>query len=82
MNEVLPELKFFILPGGNQAAAVCHVARTVCRRAERAVVRLSEIDETQPILIQYLNRLSDFLFVLARKFSHDAGKPEIVWKSH
>jgi cob(I)alamin adenosyltransferase len=82
MNESLPELKFFILPGGNPAAAVCHVARTVCRRAERGVVRLSETDKIEPILIQYLNRLSDFLFVLARKFAHDANEPEIVWKSH
>ncbi|MCC6584663.1 MAG: cob(I)yrinic acid a,c-diamide adenosyltransferase, partial [Chitinophagales bacterium] len=82
MNETLPELKFFILPGGNKAASVCHVARTVCRRAERCVVRLSENDKIEPILIQYLNRLSDFLFVLARKFAHDANEPEIVWKSH
>lgn len=82
MNEKLPELKFFILPGGNKAAAVCHVARTVCRRAERCVVRLSENDKIEPILIQYLNRLSDFLFVLARKFAHDANDFEIVWKSH
>ena len=82
MNEKLPELKFFILPGGNKAAAVCHVARTVCRRAERCVVRLSENDKIEPILIQYLNRLSDFLFVLARKFAHDSNDFEIVWKSH
>jgi len=82
MNERLPELKFFILPGGNKAAAACHVARTVCRRAERCVVRLSEVDETEPVLMQYLNRLSDFLFVLARKLAHDAGVSEIVWKSH
>ncbi len=82
MNEKLPELKFFILPGGNRAAAECHIARTVCRRAERYVVRLSENDKIEPILIQYLNRLSDFLFVLARKLANDADEPEIVWKSH
>lgn len=82
MNEKLPELKFFILPGGNKAAAECHIARTVCRRAERCVVRLSENDKIEPILIQYLNRLSDFLFVLARKLANDANEPEIVWKSH
>jgi len=82
MNERLPELKFFILPGGNRAAAVAHIARTVCRRAERCIVRLSEQDEVEPILIQYLNRLSDFLFVLARKFAHDANEPEIIWKAH
>ena len=82
MNEQLPELKFFILPGGNKAAAVCHVARTVCRRAERCVVRLSENDPVEPVIVQYLNRLSDFLFVLARKLAHDANEPEIIWKSH
>ena len=82
MNEKLPELKFFILPGGNKAASVCHIARTVCRRAERCVVRLSENDSVEKILIQYLNRLSDFLFVLARKFVHDANDQEIVWKGH
>lgn len=82
MNETLPELKFFILPGGNKAAAVCHLARTVCRRAERTVVRLSEHDEIAPVLTQYLNRLSDFMFVLARKMAYDGSVPEIVWKSH
>lgn len=82
MNEGLPELKFFILPGGNKAASVCHVARTICRRAERCVVRLSESEKVPQILIQYLNRLSDFLFVLARKFAFDANEPEIVWKAH
>ncbi len=82
MNEVLPELKFFILPGGNKAASVAHVARTVCRRAERSVVRLAENENINPILVQYLNRLSDFLFVLARKLANDANEPEIVWKSH
>jgi cob(I)alamin adenosyltransferase len=82
MNEQLPELKFFILPGGNKAAAVCHVARTVCRRAERGVVRLAGLEETDSIMVRYLNRLSDFLFVLARKLAHDANVPEIVWKSH
>lgn len=82
MNESLPELKFFILPGGNQTAATAHIARTVCRRAERCVVRLAEQDTIQPILIQYLNRLSDFLFVFARKLAHDAKEPEIIWKAH
>lgn len=82
MNEHLPELKFFILPGGNEASAVCHIARTVCRRAERCVVRLSEKDIADPILVQYLNRLSDFLFVLARKLAQDGNKPEIIWKAH
>ncbi|HPA36107.1 MAG TPA: cob(I)yrinic acid a,c-diamide adenosyltransferase [Chitinophagales bacterium] len=82
MNETLPELKYFILPGGNRAAATAHIARTVCRRAERAVVRLNEEEPVHPWLIQYLNRLSDFLFVLARKLAHDAGTPEVIWKAH
>lgn len=82
MNEALPELKFFILPGGNKAASIAHVARTVCRRAERSVVRLAENENINPVLVQYLNRLSDFLFVLARKLANDANEAEIVWKSH
>jgi len=82
MNEYLPELKFFILPGGSKSAAVCHVARTVCRRAERGVVRLTENEQVASVMLRYLNRLSDFLFVLARKLAHDANIPEIVWKSH
>ncbi len=82
MNEALSELKFFILPGGNKAASIAHVARTVCRRAERSVVRLAENENINPVLVQYLNRLSDFLFVLARKLANDANEAEIVWKSH
>lgn len=82
MNEHLPELKFFILPGGTHGAAICHVARTVCRRAERRVVQLSESEEVPLVLIRFLNRLSDFLFVLARKIAHDAGATEIIWKAH
>lgn len=78
----LPELKYFILPGGNQAAAVCHIARTVCRRAERCVVRLADHEEVKPELVRYLNRLSDFLFILARKLAIDANAAEIVWKGH
>ncbi len=82
MNEDLEELKYFILPSGNFAIGHCHVARTVCRRAERCIVRLSENDIIEPILSKYLNRLSDFLFVLARKFAKDAALPEIIWKAH
>ena len=82
MNEDLEELKYFILPSGNLAIGHCHVARTVCRRAERCIVRLSENDIIEPILSKYLNRLSDFLFVLARKFAKDAALPEIIWKAH
>ena len=79
MNESLPELKNFILPGGHPLVSFCHLARCVCRRAERIVVALHQIEPVAPILIRYLNRLSDFLFVLARKIGldHDAG--EVTW---
>ncbi|RMG80132.1 MAG: cob(I)yrinic acid a,c-diamide adenosyltransferase [Bacteroidetes bacterium] len=79
MNEVLPPLKNFILPGGHRQVSQCHIARCVCRRAERSVVRLSEGEEVAPVLIKYLNRLSDYLFVLSRKLGHDLGAPEIAW---
>jgi cob(I)alamin adenosyltransferase len=75
----LPPLRQFILPGGGQAGAMLHVARTVCRRAERQVVSLSEKLEVNPGLIVYLNRLSDFLFVIARVVNHRQGKQEIPW---
>jgi cob(I)alamin adenosyltransferase len=80
MNEVLPEMRSFILPGGNLAASTCHVARCVCRRAERLCVAMHEQQEYIPdIIIQYLNRLSDFLFVLARYIGHINGAEEIKW---
>ncbi len=79
MNEQLPVLTNFILPGGHLAASYCHVARCVCRRAERLVVALDEHEHIEPIIVKYLNRLSDYLFVLARKISFDAGAPEIKW---
>lgn len=75
----LPPLKQFILPGGHREVAFCHIARCVCRRAERAVVRLGEEEQVLPILIQYLNRLSDYLFVFARIMSQNLGAPEIKW---
>lgn len=80
MNETLPDMKSFILPGGTQGNSVCHIARCVCRRGERLVVALSEIEETEPIILQYLNRLSDYLFVLSRKISKDENAEEIPWK--
>jgi cob(I)alamin adenosyltransferase len=79
MNEFLPELRNFILPGGCQATAFCHLARTVCRRAERHIVELSEKTSVDPNLIKYINRLSDYLFVLSRKVSMDQKTPEILW---
>ena len=79
MIEVLPPLNNFILPGGSQATAFCHVARTVCRRAERRIVELSEKSEVESNLIKYINRLSDYLFVLSRKISMELKAPEILW---
>ena len=75
----LPPLRQFILSGGGHAGAMLHVARTVCRRAERQVVGLSEKVEVNPDLIVYLNRLSDFLFVIARAVNHRQGQQEIPW---
>ncbi len=80
MQNILPEMKFFILPGGHQHVSFCHLARTVCRRAERLVVLLSETDPVDVIIIMYLNRLSDFLFVLSRKMAMELGVEEIPWK--
>ncbi len=82
MNEVLPEMRAFILPGGNLAASTCHVARCVCRRAERICVAMQEQQEYIPqLIIAYLNRLSDYLFVLARYIGHLANAPEIEWRA-
>lgn len=75
----LPELKNFILPAGHILSSQTHVCRTVCRRAERLVVKLSETVAVQQDVIIYVNRLSDFLFVLARKFLKDVNKQEITW---
>jgi len=79
MNKSLEDLSHFILPGGYAPASLCHVSRTVCRRAERAVIRLSKINQEDEIIIRYLNRLSDYLFVLARKTAKDAGADETLW---
>lgn len=80
MEEGLPALKNFILPGGHTTVSFCHVARCVCRRAERLVVALAFEEPVDPLVVQYLNRLSDYLFVLARKFSKDLGTVEVLWK--
>ncbi|MEZ4685423.1 MAG: cob(I)yrinic acid a,c-diamide adenosyltransferase [Bacteroidia bacterium] len=79
METELPELKNFVLPGGHAANAQAHIARTVCRRAERRVVELASRAQVDPAIIRYLNRLSDWLFVLSRKASLDAGVDEVVW---
>jgi cob(I)alamin adenosyltransferase len=80
MNESLPEIKSFVLPGGHTIVSYCHIARCVCRRAERLTIHLSENDFVPDIVIKYLNRLSDYLFVLSRKLTHDLNASEIPWK--
>jgi cob(I)alamin adenosyltransferase len=79
-NATLPPLKEFILPGGCRAGALCHMARTVCRRAERGLVRLHHTDPVRPELLRYLNRLSDLLFVLARVLNREAGMEITYWQ--
>ena len=79
-NDDLPALKDFILPGGGEAAARCHVARTVVRRAERETVTLARHDAVRPEAIRYLNRLSDLLFVLARVLARADGQGEVLWQ--
>jgi cob(I)alamin adenosyltransferase len=86
INENLPPLKDFILPGGNKAASYCHMARSVGRRAERSIVELALEEKdgdnsVTPLAIQYLNRLSDFFFVLARNIARKDGGQEVLWKS-
>jgi cob(I)alamin adenosyltransferase len=79
MEENLPALKNFILPGGSVIVSYCHIARCVCRRAERAVLRLNDAEESPEIVIRFLNRLSDFLFVLSRKIGLDLDNEEVIW---
>ena len=79
MDSELAPLTNFILPGGHVFVSYCHIARTVCRRAERNIVTLHQISPVDPLTIKYLNRLSDYLFTLARKMSKDLGSEEINW---
>lgn len=80
-EDELEPLRSFVLPGGSEAGAALHLARTVCRRAERAVVMLTETAEVDPAILIYLNRLSDLLFDLARLANHRAGEPETPWRT-
>lgn len=80
MDTEIPPLRAFVLPGGHQSVSFAHVARTVCRRAERLVIRLSEVEETNELIVKYLNRLSDYLFVLSRKMTQELGTEEVSWK--
>ena len=79
MEEALPPMTHFVLPGGHTTVSYCHIARCVCRRAERLAVHLNDIEHTDELVIKYLNRLSDYLFVLARKLSHDLNADEVQW---
>jgi len=82
LNEALPPLKDFILPGGSAAAAACHLGRTVCRRAERCVISLGRTEDIPPCSVQYLNRLSDLLFVIARVLARSDGGSEVLWQQN
>lgn len=75
----LPPLKTFVLPGGDQAASFCHIARTVCRRVERRILDVQGEFEVDELILKYINRLSDYLFVLSRKVAFDSGTEEIAW---
>ena len=79
MNLTLPPMTHFILPGGHQTVSFCHIARCICRRAERNISKLNVDQPTQPEVLIYLNRLSDFIFVLARKLSKESDAEEIKW---
>ena len=81
LDTLLPPLSAFILPGGSRGAALCHVCRTVCRRAERRILALAEQVEIASELLAYVNRLSDYLFVLSRKMNQDDKKGEIFWNN-
>lgn len=80
INAIIPPLKVFVLPGGHQSVSFCHVARCVCRRAERLTIALQEESFVDALVIKYLNRLSDYLFVLSRGMAHDLAAEEVPWK--
>ena len=79
MEEELTPLKHFVLPGGHSSVSICHVCRTVCRRAERCIISLSQSEKVEEIIIRYVNRLSDYFFVLGRKISQVVGAEEVKW---
>lgn len=80
MDAELPPMKSFVLPGGHQSVSFCHVARTVCRRGERLVIALDAQEKVDALIVQYLNRLSDYLFMLSRKMTAELGAEETPWK--
>ena len=79
MDAEVPPMKYFVLPGGNQCISFCHIARTVCRRAERRILDLAAEAEVDELVLKYVNRLSDYLFMLSRKVAHDMGIEEMPW---
>ncbi len=79
MTETLPPLKYFVLPGGHATVSFAHLCRTVCRRAERNIISLAQAEPTEEIIIRYMNRLSDYFFILGRKIGQDLGVEEIKW---
>ena len=79
ISEIVPPLRVFVLPGGHQSVSFCHVARTVCRRAERLVIGLNSTEPTDELVAKYLNRLSDYLFMLSRLMTHELGSEEVAW---
>ena len=81
-NDTLPPLKEFILPGGSRAASYCHLSRTVCRRAERTMTTLNSHEKITETSLQYINRLSDLLFVLCRILNKEAGVPDVLWQNN
>ncbi len=81
MDSELPELQNFILPSGTVLTSHAHIARCICRRAERIIIKLSEEEHVDNLVIIYVNRLSDYLFTLARKFLHEQGKQDVLWKA-
>ncbi|GAB2559905.1 cob(I)yrinic acid a,c-diamide adenosyltransferase [Spirosoma aerophilum] len=80
MDAELPELRAFVLPGGHESVSFCHLARTVCRRAERLIITLNDESVVDELVIQYINRLSDYLFVLSRKMAQELNAEEVAWK--
>lgn len=80
MESLLSPLRHFILPGGHQTVSFCHIARTICRRTERCVIDLMEIEHVDEIIVKYLNRLSDYLFVLGRLIAQELGVEEVTWR--
>ena len=80
MDAILPPMRFFVLPGGHTSVSFGHVARTVCRRAERLVIALSQTEKVDPLVIKYMNRLSDYLFMLCRTMAHELKAEETPWR--